>query len=103
MRPLYPWDILLDWVLCIQANNCLFVYDIADLYKVETTIPAAFSAVKETVRLTDDLGRAVRVQCRTAICECPLVIKDSQRYRLDFAGRRDRNAGQPYSGRKSLG
>ena len=52
-----------------------FVYDIADLYKVETTIPAAFSAVKETVRLTDDLGRAVRVQCRTAFANARLLSR----------------------------
>lgn len=41
-----------------------FVYDIADLYKVETTIPAAFAAVKSAPKPTDDLSKAVRVNCR---------------------------------------
>lgn len=38
-----------------------FVYDVADLYKAEMTIPAAFSATK---RSTDNLGREVRMECR---------------------------------------
>jgi CRISPR-associated protein Cas1 len=38
-----------------------FVYDIADLYKADTTIPAAFEAVKEA---PEDLGKAVRIRCR---------------------------------------
>ena len=42
-----------------------FVYDIADLYKAETTIPAAFSAVKILESRDEDISRAVRMQCRT--------------------------------------
>lgn len=42
-----------------------FVYDIADLYKIETTIPAAFSAVKSLSKYSGDLSKAVRVQCRS--------------------------------------
>ncbi len=38
-----------------------FVYDIADLYKVETTIPAAFEA---TAKGTEDLSKNVRMNCR---------------------------------------
>ena len=38
-----------------------FVYDIADLYKAETTIPAAFEAVSETYF---DLDTLVRRKCR---------------------------------------
>jgi CRISPR-associated protein Cas1 len=38
-----------------------FVYDIADLYKVELTIPVAFAA---TAAGGDDLERAVRLRCR---------------------------------------
>lgn len=38
-----------------------FVYDVADLYKAETTIPAAFEAVSETYF---DLDKAVRQKCR---------------------------------------
>ena len=40
-----------------------FVYDVADLYKVETTIPAAFQAARERQR-ERDLARAVRLACR---------------------------------------
>lgn len=38
-----------------------FVYDIADLYKVETTIPAAFEAASHK---TEDLEKEVRILCR---------------------------------------
>lgn len=38
-----------------------FIYDIADLYKAETTIPAAFEAVAETYF---DLDQLVRKKCR---------------------------------------
>ena len=40
-----------------------FVYDVADLYKAETTIPAAFEAVAQK-GLDDDLDRRVRCLCR---------------------------------------
>jgi len=38
-----------------------FVYDMADLYKAETSIPAAFAAVKSD---EGDLERRVRIACR---------------------------------------
>jgi CRISPR-associated protein Cas1 len=38
-----------------------FVYDIADLYKADTTIPAAFEAVQ---RGTGSLEKRVRIRCR---------------------------------------
>lgn len=38
-----------------------FAYDIADLYKAETTIPAAFAA---TAAGTNELERRVRLECR---------------------------------------
>lgn len=38
-----------------------FVYDIADLYKAELTIPVAFQAVSDRV---DNLERKVRIACR---------------------------------------
>lgn len=41
-----------------------FVYDIADLYKAETTIPAAFVAVK-SMSDTLPLDRQVRIACRS--------------------------------------
>ena len=40
-----------------------FVYDIADLYKTEMTIPTAFQAVAVS---TEDLERRVRRECRNA-------------------------------------
>ena len=41
-----------------------FVYDIADLYKAETTIPAAFEAVK-TKKQGQELAREIRMKCRS--------------------------------------
>jgi len=38
-----------------------FVYDIADLYKSEITIPLAFDIVKDS---TNDISRRVRISCR---------------------------------------
>ena len=44
-----------------------FVYDVADLYKAETTIPAAFEAVSQP--RTDGIEVAVRKLCRTKLRE----------------------------------
>ena len=46
-----------------------FVYDIADLYKTETTIPVAFEAVKRG----GDVSRNVRVLCRTYFSKTRLL------------------------------
>jgi len=43
-----------------------FVYDIADLYKTEITIPLAFKMVSQD---PPELERAVRMECRTAFYE----------------------------------
>ncbi len=49
-----------------------FVYDIADLYKTETTVPVAFKlAAKEGT----DLERRVRVACREAFHEAKLMTR----------------------------
>ena len=40
-----------------------FVYDVADLYKTEITIPVAFRVVAESAQ---DIERRVRIQCREA-------------------------------------
>ena len=40
-----------------------FVYDVADLYKTETTLPAAFQAVRD-FRVGENLERKVRINCR---------------------------------------
>jgi CRISPR-associated protein Cas1 len=47
-----------------------FVYDVADLYKVEVTIPLAFGVVAESSR---DLGKRVRAACREAFKEHRLL------------------------------
>lgn len=47
-----------------------FVYDIADLYKTELTIPVAFRIVSEN---RPDLERAVRMECRKAFYEFKLM------------------------------
>lgn len=41
-----------------------FAYDIADLYKAETTIPASFEAVKIAEETGEDIEVLVRKQCR---------------------------------------
>jgi CRISPR-associated protein Cas1 len=43
-----------------------FVYDIADLYKAKTSIPAAFEATAETYF---ELDKLVRQKCRERFCE----------------------------------
>lgn len=47
-----------------------FVYDIADMYKAETTVPAAFEAVSETYF---DLDRHVRQKCRERFSDFRLM------------------------------
>jgi CRISPR-associated protein Cas1 len=47
-----------------------FVYDIADLYKVEITIPAAFATVAES---TDHVEPRVREACRQRFREAKLL------------------------------
>jgi CRISPR-associated protein Cas1 len=49
-----------------------FVYDIADLYKVEMTIPAAFRAASEE---TEHLERQVRLHCRDRFKEQRLLAR----------------------------
>jgi CRISPR-associated protein Cas1 len=47
-----------------------FVYDIADLYKTELTVPTAFKLVSEK---PPDLERAVRMECRKKFHEFKLM------------------------------
>ncbi len=54
-----------------------FVYDVADLYKTETTIPAAFEAVKRG----GDTSKNVRVLCRTYFSRIRLL----ERIPIDLA------------------
>ena len=50
-----------------------FVYDIADLYKTETSMPAAFQAVAE--HSTDDLESRVRRTCRDYFHKSKLLAR----------------------------
>jgi CRISPR-associated protein Cas1 len=47
-----------------------FVYDVADLYKTETTVPVAF---RVTAQNPGDLERAVRMECRKAFYDFKLM------------------------------
>lgn len=51
-----------------------FVYDIADLYKVETTIPAAFEVVKKG----GDLSKETRICCRKYFARIHLLDRIAQ-------------------------
>ena len=56
-----------------------FVYDIADLYKVDVTVPAAFRAVRESV---DNIESRVRRTCRELFHSSRLlerIVPDLQR------------------------
>jgi CRISP-associated protein Cas1 len=62
-----------------------FVYDIADLYKANTSIPAAFEAVSETYF---DLDELVRRKCREKFYQTrlmPSIIRDVDRV-LHYTG-----------------
>lgn len=54
-----------------------FVYDIADLYKAETTIPAAFEAVKNATD-TERLDQQVRLCCRKYFHKARLLNRISE-------------------------
>jgi CRISPR-associated protein Cas1 len=49
-----------------------FVYDVADLYKTETTVPVAFRTVAESIV---DVERRVRYACRDAFVETRLLTR----------------------------
>lgn len=52
------------------GHECSFVYDIADLYKAETTIPVAFEIAAQN---TDDIGRSVRQRMRDEMVKLHLL------------------------------
>ncbi|MBI3946600.1 MAG: type I-E CRISPR-associated endonuclease Cas1 [Armatimonadetes bacterium] len=56
-----------------------FVYDVADLYKTEISIPVAFEAAKEGLK---DVERRVRLRCRDRFREArllPRIVYDLQK------------------------
>lgn len=57
-----------------------FVYDIADLYKAETSIPIAFEVTKE-FKEGDDIGRNARLKVRDAMIDGKImhrIVRDLQ-------------------------
>lgn len=62
------------------GHDLSFVYDIADLYKSEMTIPIAFDIAKEA-EVEDDIGSIARRRVRDAVVEVKLmerIVKDLQ-------------------------
>ena len=57
-----------------MGKQLSFVYDVADLYKTETTIPAAFDAVKEG----NDIHRNLRVLCRRYFANARILSRISE-------------------------
>ena len=55
-----------------RGKQLSFVYDIADLYKTEMTIPLAFDIVKESDK---NISRTVRKECREIFHEKHLLTK----------------------------
>jgi CRISPR-associated protein Cas1 len=49
-----------------------FVYDIADLYKTETTVPISFQVTSEHAN-DKDLERFIRIECRKKFHEFKLM------------------------------
>lgn len=56
------------------GHDLSFVYDIADLYKADTTIPLAFE-IASTANENDDIGRITRQRARDVFEKCNLVKK----------------------------
>lgn len=62
------------------GHDLAFVYDIADLYKADVTIPIAFEVTSES-KPGDDIGRAVRLRVRDAFVDgriMKLIVRDIQ-------------------------
>lgn len=62
------------------GNDLSFVYDIADLYKADITIPIAFE-LASTLTTADDIGRESRLSVRDALVDGKLIqtiVKDLQ-------------------------
>ena len=61
------------------GHECSFVYDIADLYKAEVTIPIAFEVAAQA---PDDLPAVVRRRVRDAMVEHHILVR--RMYQLRF-------------------
>ncbi|MGX7048422.1 CRISPR-associated protein Cse1 [Lactococcus piscium] len=67
------------------GHDLSFIYDVADLYKVQTTIPIAFEVAQE-FNSEDDIGAITRRRVRDAFVDGKLIqqiVKDLQ-YLLDI-------------------
>lgn len=67
------------------GNDLSFVYDVADLYKAEITMPLAFE-LASTLSTADDIGRESRLSVRDVLVDGKLiqtVVRDLQ-YLLDI-------------------
>lgn len=56
------------------GHDLSFVYDVADLYKGEVTIPIAFQ-VASTCKEADDIGRITRLKVRDAFVDGKIMIR----------------------------
>lgn len=56
------------------GHDLSFVYDIADLYKAEFTIPAAFQVASE-YKEGDDVGRLARLKIRNEFADGKLLVR----------------------------
>jgi CRISPR-associated protein Cas1 len=60
------------------GHDLSFVYDIADLYKAEITIPLSFKVASET-SMEDDIGKIARIQLRDTLVDGKIlkrIVKD---------------------------
>ena len=68
------------------GHDCSFVYDIADLYKAETTIPVAFEIAAEQ---PEDIGAAVRRRMRDEMMKAHILERMTKDIQLLLSGSDD--------------
>lgn len=68
------------------GHDCSFVYDIADLYKAETTIPVAFEIAAEQ---PEDIGAAVRRRMRDEMMKAHILERMTKDIQILLSGSDD--------------
>ena len=68
------------------GHDCSFVYDIADLYKAETTIPVAFEIAAEQ---PEDIGAAVRRRMRDEMMKAHILERMTKDIQILLSGNDD--------------
>ena len=68
------------------GHDCSFVYDIADLYKAETTIPVAFEIAAEQ---PEDIGAAVRRRMRDEMMKAHILERMTNDIQILLSGNDD--------------